>query len=439
VHVLWTSWLGKREEKPYPEAVDAIVYRCLEDDGWTEAVDVLTTAQMGPLGIGSVAVDDRDVLNLLWYDQGLSRDLYLSQAHTSEAERGNNWTTTTIDVPQKAVTGPDLFTGSDGRMDVVYALDQNSIAYLTSTGYGRTWSAPVVVWGITNPDVEAVVSPRIAVDALGYVHVVWTVNTRGRYWGPEAVWYARSTDGGETWDAQVMYQSLKDESTVGWIGVAVRNGNEIHLAWNRGIGSQRGRYHTWSPDSGETWREPESFLPEFVSGQTQWPLMATDSAGNLHLVTVAGGPPEPQGTSDSTRPRHSYWNGNNWSEMYTFPESTGDLNVAFAIGLGNQLHVVHESDRFRGHLLYNTKTVDAPPAQAQLIQPPLPTAAATSPGPESAPTRQAEPTPRPSVALNAPVPPPGSGPGDLAIPVALAVLPVVFLVGIVAFVKLGRR
>ncbi len=107
VHVFWTSWLGPAEEKPNPEAVDAIIYRRLEGDEWTDPVDVLTTPWSGPLGIGSVAIDDRDVLNLLWYDQGTSRDLYLSQAHTSEAERANNWSTAIIDVPQKAVTGPD--------------------------------------------------------------------------------------------------------------------------------------------------------------------------------------------------------------------------------------------------------------------------------------------------------------------------------------------
>jgi hypothetical protein len=393
VHVFWMSWLGPTEDKPHPEAVDGIVYRRLEGGEWTEAIDVLATPQVGPLGIGSVAIDDRDIVNLLWFDQGVSRDLYFSQAHTSLADKASNWSTTVIENPQFAMSDPDLLLEVGGKVHIVYTLDHDSVVYLTSTDYGTTWSAPVMVWGVTSPDLKAVSSPRIAVDVKGYIHVVWTVNSGQRSWEPEAVWYARSIDRGLTWEVQEMYQSLPNEPTAGWINVAVRDGYEIHLIWNRGIGSPDGRYHTWSTDNGATWQEPASFLPEFVSGQTQWPLLVVDAAENLHLVTVAGGPPAVEGEGSSTRPRYAHWNGSNWSEMYTFPEGTSDFDTALAIGLGNQLHVVHARERHVGRLLYNALAVNAPGIPAQKIPDPVPIARPAASVPTAQPATEGRPAP----------------------------------------------
>ncbi len=79
--------------------------------------------------------------------------------------------------------------------------------------------------------------------------------------------------------------------------------------------------------------------------------------------------------------------------MYTFPESTGDLDTALAVGLGNQLHVVHASERFLGRLLYNTLTVNAPALPAQQIQTPLPASVPALPQPTIPATAEAKPTP----------------------------------------------
>jgi hypothetical protein len=410
----------------------------MENAEWTAPNDVLVPPQPGPILLGSAAVDDRDQLNLIWADQGNTRDLFLSQAHTSAAADPRNWRTQILERPAVAMSGPDLVARPAGKLYVVYALDHGAIVFQASDDYGRTWPRYETIWLVIQPGREAATNPRIAVDGRGYLHAAWTVNTEERGWSGEAVFYARSTDGGATWQAQEVYRSPPGESTAGWISVAVRDGDEIHLAWNRGIASHLGRYHSWSPDNGETWSAPAPFLPEYVSGQTRWPMMVEDAGGTLHMVTVASGPPSVEGDGESTRPRYAYWNGSVWSEMTTFPETSADSGTALAIGLGSTLHLVHEAERFQGRLLYNSHLTDAPPVTRQQIPDPTPTAGPqpSTAIPSAQPTAGETPMPAAVGPALAPPPPPASG-SQLAS--LLPIAPVLALLALVLVWRLRRR
>jgi hypothetical protein len=393
------------------------------------------TEAMGGLIIGSVVVDDRDYLNVLWFDQGLTRNLFLSQAHTSFAENAQAWKTQVLERPALAMSGPDLVTQPGGRLYVVYALDQTAVVLQATEDYGASWPVYTTIWQVPNAKQEAVANPRITIDGKGNLHAIWTVNTAERDWMGEAVYYAGSTDGGDTWEVQEVSRSLPDEETTAWIGIAVRAGDEIHLAWNRGIGSRLGRYHSWSPDNGQTWSEPDPFLPELVSGQTQWPLMVEDSSGTLHLITIAGGPPFVEGEGDDTRPRYAYWNGSVWSQMYTFPESCGDFAAALVIGLGNQLHLIHERERYQGQLVYSTRRVDAPRIAPQQIPNPGILAASRLPTPMLVPTPGETPVPVVQAWDLEPPPPEVSSTGAQ---LTSLLLPIVLVLALLALVLIWR-
>jgi hypothetical protein len=393
VHVFWIAWTGSGPIPP-GEVGDTILYRRLENGIWTKTKDILVAPEGHKLIIIWVEVDDRDYLNLLWFDID-NQELLLSQAHTSVADRVRNWTTQVLS-KSKALDNPSsahLAIQPDGKIHVVYVRDTDSVEYITSDDYGRTWSAPHTIWKSLDPGIEGAEVPRIAVDIKGYLHVTWTFKVR---LSREAVFYARSVDGGLTWNTREIQRRLPGEGTVAFSNVVVRNGNEIHLTWNRGAGSRLGRYHAWSLDNGETWSEPEPFLPEYVSGQTQYPLMVVDSAGTLHLITMADSP--------NTAPNYTYWNGTAWSPMYHFPQkgNSQNLSVALAVGLGNMLHVVHESSLYNNRLAYTTLTTTAPPIAAQSIQDPLPTATPLPPTPTLQPTQVVKPTPQGE--LNSPQP-----------------------------------
>jgi hypothetical protein len=353
VHVIWAAWTGSENEKPFPEALNTFMYRRLDKNGWSPVNDILVAPENGAFVPGSLIVDDEGFLNLTWVDLGRSRKVFLSRAHVLCANMAPAWATITIDVPQIAASYPHLITDYTGAFHLVYARDNRFIVYMTSTNHGKTWSNPVTVWSVAVPNREAVANPRLAVDSRGYLHIVWTVNGIERNWQGVAVFYARSTDGGLSWAVNEVQRSQPDESTVAWINIVVRFENEIHLTWNRGIGSLRGRYHSWSADNGETWSEPTSFFPPNESGQTHWPWMVVDSAGTIHLVSKTGAGINPGA------PKYIYWDGISWSGMYTFSETQNDLDSALAIGLGNTLHLVHATETGRGRLVYRTLTTKA--------------------------------------------------------------------------------
>ncbi len=361
VHVFWASWVGAQEDLPFPEALNTIYYRRLENNAWTATNDILVTPENGALSLSSVAIDDQDYLNVLWVDLGRTRSLYYSRAHTSLADMPQYWDTKLLDVPQMATIAPCLVTGKDGKFYAVYAADNQTIMFLASKDYGANWSTPIAIAAVSNPQYASFTNPRIAVDELEFLHVVWSEYVPQRNWQGEALYYARSENQGITWDVHEMYRSTTEQSTAAWINVVVRDGHEVHLAWNRGIGSLEGRFHTWSSDNGKTWIAPVSFFPPNESGQTHWPWMVVDSAGILHLISKTG---------DGT-PKYMYWNGIQWSPMYFFAETQNDLDSALAIGLGNQLHFVHAAAAGSGILVYNTRQTDAPAILPQKISAPV--------------------------------------------------------------------
>lgn len=364
VHVVWAAWLGNEQDKPFPEALNTFMYRRLSQNNWTPTNDILVAPGSGAFVPGSLVADDQGFLNLTWVDLGRTRSVFLSRAHVSLADVAPAWTTSTVDVPQIAASYPHLVAASGGLFHLVYAKDNRTVVYLSSPDYGETWSNPGTVWSTADPGREAVSNPRIAVDSKGNIHVVWTVNVIERSWQGIAVFYARSIDAGLTWDINEVQRSQSDELTTAWINVAVRNGNEVHLAWNRGIGSLRGRYHSWSSDNGETWGEPVSFFPPNESGQTHWPWMVVDTAGVLHLISKTGA-----GVNDGA-PKYIFWDGSGWSQMYAFSETQNDLDSALAIGLGNTLHFVHAAETGSGQLLYRSRVTGAPALPPQPIPAP---------------------------------------------------------------------
>jgi len=161
---------------------------------------------------------------------------------------------------------------------------------------------------------------------------------------------------------------------VGLSNIIVRNGHEIHIMWNRGVdGIKPGRYHAWSDDRGQSWSKPHVIMP--FLGQTSKPLLAEDTAGVLHLVTIANNP--------GMTPLYINWNGKNWSDVQRLYFGSGTVqpsNVALTIALGNQLHVVYESPEYNNSLVHSKLLLDSPPIPSQsIISPQIPVPIVTTP------------------------------------------------------------
>jgi hypothetical protein len=318
------------------------------------------------------------------------------------------------------------------------ASDLEGICHVSSMDSGETWSASTCIPRTdTVRDREHEVRPRLAVDSEGTLHVVWVLvdysPLSNLAYAGRAVYYARSTDGGETWMDVIAVEEVdgRDESYEGrqpeWGNVAVDGEDNVHVVW---IGKKSmSRYHQWSADGGVTWSAPQVAIP--AGGYNGWQGLAVDGAGVLHLVWPSLG--------DMIYVR---WDGYAWSPPQSLPGQEGNAHQAQAVvALGNEFHVAwqdHGGDPSQsageGLILHAMTLTAAPHREMQPLPTPVPTlTSAATPGGE--PT--AEPTQQGTV-----VPPPiGAGSlttDDQLLPVLLGLAPALILVSVVLFRRVRK-
>ena len=112
--------------------------------------------------------------------------------------------------------------------------------YVKTSDDGVHWSRKVLVNGSGDSSV-----PQIAVGpSAGTFHLVWQDDRTGKF----NTWYARSTDGGETWGTAIRLSNLRSgapyKSAAGYsftdgdyFGIAVGSTGVVHAIWGEADGS----------------------------------------------------------------------------------------------------------------------------------------------------------------------------------------------------------
>ena len=126
------------------------------------------------------------------------------------------------------------------------------------------------------------------------------------------MYYARSTDQGETWSTPLKIA----EGAVDWPQLSLVTGNDVYVAWTQAA-SQTGaksprQYSVWgkySSDGGERWSQADP-VPGF--GPVSGPIgLGSDGAGHLYLAAVG------EGTGGESVLIASQWRGGTWSDQDT--------------------------------------------------------------------------------------------------------------------------
>ena len=144
---------------------------------------------------------------------------------------------------------------ADGRIYVAWRAilpgDVRDIVVTRSSDAGRTWAAPVraraddwVYPGCPHA------GPSLEVDADGGVHVAWWTGKEGE----AGVYYARSTDGGETFTAQPIATGKRARPAHVQLAVA---GRQVFLAWDDGLSEMPRILLRRSSDRGQSFRREE--------------------------------------------------------------------------------------------------------------------------------------------------------------------------------------
>ncbi len=392
VHVFWSENMGgpaMRSQDLLPEG-NSIYYTRWDGESWTPPVDVLSVAGDPVANFVSVAVDANNRLHAVWTGQ---TNLYYSSAPAWQAYSALAWSPPVILARDSARSSwmINIAVGGAGDLHVVYATkgDEAGIYYIHASNAGVDWDAPIKLSGALDAVEESYADAKIIVDAAGRLHVAWGTNERQGY--GQAVYYARSLDGGKTWSAPVQMQyRAPGDFDVALSYLFARGQSEVRIAYNAGaeVGA-KGRYERISRDGGTTWSDPYHILTGMI-GLNGFLAPLVDGLGQLHLIIDMR-------TADAQAVGLYYarWLESGWSEVTPLataaPYGPSAHYTAATVRLGNELHVVwNELDR--GEIWYMRGTVAGVAQTPALSLPALPTP--TSPLP-TALTPQRMPTIRP--------------------------------------------
>ena len=291
---------------------------------WRSPMDVMIWPDAGLMT--SVVIDANGILHAFSATDCLN---YTTASH-DQALSARGWTNNGC-LDEVGLAFPSAVKTFDGTMYVVYsAFGNHSYRLIQSTDGGATWS---VYRTILENQEGFLLSPMMAVDQNGSLHLVWSVGQAPDAYPPTGVFYTRSDDGGRSWTTPFQLGGVDE----GEPAIAVHN-NEVHVLWN-GDAARRGRYYRYSPDAGESWSNVEALSPPSSQGGKgglqRPPAIIVDNLGNVHALL------HEQDAVFSTSKIGFEWSPKQALYNPELMKGVEVFGVRLAISGGNSLHAVY--------------------------------------------------------------------------------------------------
>jgi BNR repeat-like domain len=325
------------------------------DGHWSKRRTALAWVVKGAIMNPALTLDERGWLHAVYAGRQWGR-LEYRRVHLSELSDRDAWTDPEI-LSTSGVLHSAVTSGPGRRVFVVYASFAHQVFFHASDDGGRTWTEPRRLSDV-DPKQEACDDPRIAIDARGRLHALWTQYRLPKAWPPTGTYYRISTDGGLTWGAVRQVSGLGTAR----INIVTRGSDELHLVWNDA--ENRQRMHQWSGDGGATWSVAAP-IAGVAGASTRALSLAFDQAGTLHLITSVGGPGGVEPVVHATwRSDRAAWSApEGVSGGMVGAKSAG--SPALAIEGGNTLHVAYKGSDKR---IWSTDSrTDAPAIAARPV------------------------------------------------------------------------
>lgn len=251
-----------------------------------------------------------------------------------------------IALPGATAAGSWPSIAVDSRANEVYVMyaipfnEQRGIYLGRSIDGGTTWLTPTVVFDAAAAKWDSADKPQIIFDEQSNVlHAAWLQAAMPGSTNKQAVYYARSTDRGQTWS---LPQRVA-EGSVDWPRLSLFGADKIYLAWTE-IAAQAapdaltpyGVWGRYSLDGGQQWSST-AVVPDFeqVSGAIS---LSGNSSGQLYLAAIS------QSTGSESNLSVSRWTGLSWGNHEVFglaqPARTGNAAAIFAASTAGRLSAV---------------------------------------------------------------------------------------------------
>lgn len=367
VHVVWTEGycLGCND--------GSIYYRMWDGAQWSERVKISTEETEYAL-LPSIAVDADGWVHVIY--TGIwghpESAVYHTRAHIEAGPADPyNWSPPVAVGVGTASYWTDLIVGHDGSLHAVWegssADDSHgAIYYARSDDGGAEWTLPKDI----SPRSGSNRRPRVTTDAEGGIHVAWEEMKEGEVDYGFRIWYASSSDGGQSWTSPIVLNRGQGTGDGSWVAIAADGANNIHVTYQGRAAGVGGRYHQWSADGGVSWSPPFPIAASEVQGQVRpasgdgWADLVVGDDGTLHTVAPGGG-----------ALWYTRWQGERWTppvQVYTTPDTP--RRPRLAMGEGNRLHLVWYETGFGGEgfeVFYLTGLASEPSSSSLSPTPPV--------------------------------------------------------------------
>ncbi|MDT8305500.1 MAG: sialidase family protein [Anaerolineae bacterium] len=340
VHLFWAERVTV-DANALSNVPDAVMYSVWNGRSWSHPVDIFLSPpeffNRRVNGIRAV-IDEERILHLLW--QGPDNTLYYSSAPADEGRSARAWQEPLLLASDEAGSQFSAYLAYEppATLHVVYGqgisnAEHRGVVYVRSTDAGRNWSEPaeltrMVTTGRGPSNVRLLVA---APDILYATWTEWDLTGNG-----QAIYFARSPDGGLTWSEPVTLDERQgDEYERDWTTLALLGDEQVVAFWEGGYRAYRQAQYSY--DGGETWSEPVDTL-DWLIADNGFAEFARDSAGRLHLFVLQR---VREGNDDKGRREglwHTVWEGGQqWREPQLIGNQTPANLVSVAISGGNQL------------------------------------------------------------------------------------------------------
>ena len=390
----------------------------------------------------AIAIDPADKAQVVWTVGTIGTILH-SWVYARDFKSAQNWSE-----PQPlSATAPNGSwpnIAADPRTSdlfVIYTIpynEQRGVYLVQSHDAGATWLTPTLVFDAAAAGWDSLNKARLALDPVSNIlHVTWLRTALPGSSAPQEIYYARSTDRGQTWSTPLQVAT----GAVDWPRIAVINGGGVYLAWNvrteQGGSSPVTPFDSWgqfSTDGGLQWSNPAA-IPGFrnISGPID---LFANAAGILHIAAVA------QETDNQSTLMLARWIGQTWGDRETV-----NLGQAPAAGNSAALGLAPQTDRMsvlmrlygwgqnntgKFEIAVTSRTVTPVAVTPIPTFTPLATVTA-SPSPTPVPTS----TPRPKLTSTALQP--GAGNSGLPPLVLGGILAAIIVIGAIIWATIQRR
>ncbi|MGA9533107.1 MAG: sialidase family protein [Anaerolineales bacterium] len=370
---------------------------------------------------------------------GVVGELFYSTSSAVSAGSSSGWFEPARVLPEGSIGWqPSAVVDLSGGVVVAYVVPINEGRGVYSIVWNEddeAWLEPVRVFDASARDCPVAADPSIFSGESGILHIVWTCNSLQEGSAAVGMYYSRSLDGGQSWEAAV---EVSRGSTQGG-DIGQDSAGTLHLIWQVSQGDELSTWEIRSSDEGESWGVRRGVSVQ--RGKLGPTTVIQDEQGRLQLLEARQG--------DSGRPRlfRTTWNGQQWLPAEDLPlrvDSIADIQVlSAAFRPGNRLDVIYAGVGPRTtdlervtELNLAERTIQGPAVVAQAT-----TQVSNTATPEPIPTSAATASPIPTADLS-------PAPSDLGsagtspfrmVPPYLGWVIGIFLVGAVAGYFIWRR